>query len=118
GTAGVVLVGGLLGLLAGYYGRWIDAVISRLIDIVFALPFLVGAIVFLSVLKIQNIATITVVLVVLGWPVIARIVRGSVIASKGLDYVQAARALGASNARLMFRHILPNAAAPMIVYAT
>lgn len=118
GTAGVVTIGGVLGLLAGHYGGWIDTLISRLIDIFFALPFLVAAIVFLSVIKIQNIATITMVLIGLGWPVIARIVRGSVIAVKGLDYVQAARALGAGNARLMFRHILPNAAAPMIVYAT
>jgi peptide/nickel transport system permease protein/oligopeptide transport system permease protein len=118
GTVGVVLIGGLLGLLAGYYGRWLDAIVSRIVDIFFALPFLIGAIVFLSVMKIQSIVTITIVLVVLGWPPIARIVRGSVIAAKGLDYVQAARALGASNLRLMFRHILPNAAAPMIVYAT
>ncbi|HEX6871321.1 MAG TPA: ABC transporter permease [Micromonosporaceae bacterium] len=118
GTLGVVVVGGLLGMLAGYFGGWWDAIVSRVVDIFFALPFLVGALVFLTVIKRQDIATITFVLVILGWPTIARIVRGSVIAAKNLDYVHAAKALGASNTRLMFRHVLPNAAAPMIVYAT
>lgn len=117
-TAGIVVVGGLLGLLAGYFGGWVDAIISRLMDIFFSLPFLLGGIVFLTVLKKQNVWTLSIVLVSLAWPTIARIMRGSVIASKNLDYVQAARALGAGSARLMFRHILPNAIAPMLVYAT
>lgn len=117
-TGGIVLFGGLMGLLAGYYGGWIDAVISRLMDIFFSLPFLLGAIVFLTVIKKQNVWTIAAVLFLLSWPTIARIIRGSVISSKDLDYVQAARAVGASNGRLMFRHILPNAIAPMLVYAT
>lgn len=117
-TGGIVLFGGLMGLLAGYYGGWIDAVISRLMDIFFSLPFLLGAIVFLTVIKRQNVWTIAAVLFLLSWPTIARIIRGSVISSKDLDYVQAAKAVGASNGRLMFRHILPNAIAPMLVYAT
>ncbi|SCL40979.1 peptide/nickel transport system permease protein [Micromonospora pallida] len=117
-TVGIVVVGGLFGLLAGYYGGWVDSVISRVMDIFFSLPFLLGAIVFLTVIKRQNVLTLTIVLVVLGWPTIARIIRGSVIASKDLDYVHAAKAVGATNSRLMFRHILPNAMAPMLVYAT
>jgi ABC-type dipeptide/oligopeptide/nickel transport system permease subunit len=117
-TAGIILIGGLLGLLAGYFGGWTDAVISRLMDIFFSLPFLLGAIVFLTLLKKQNPWTMALVLVVLGWPTIARIMRSSVIASKNLDYVHAAKAVGAGNGRLMFRHILPNAIAPMLVYAT
>lgn len=117
-TLGVILIGGLLGLLAGYYGGWIDAIISRVMDIFFSLPFLLGGIVFLTVLKRQNVWTLAIVLIVLTWPTIARIIRGSVLSSKNLDYVQAARAVGANNARLMFRHILPNAVAPMLVYAT
>jgi peptide/nickel transport system permease protein/oligopeptide transport system permease protein len=64
------------------------------------------------------VGTLTLVLVTLGWPTIARIIRGSVISSKDLDYVHAAKAVGATNSRLMFRHILPNAIAPMLVYAT
>ncbi|GIJ81161.1 peptide/nickel transport system permease protein/oligopeptide transport system permease protein [Micromonospora phaseoli] len=117
-TSGIVLFGGTLGLLAGYYGGWVDTIISRVMDIFFSLPFLLGAIVFLTVIKRQNIWTITGVLFLLAWPTIARIIRGSVISSKDLDYVQAAKAVGARNSRLMFRHILPNAIAPMLVYAT
>ncbi|MEV6812061.1 ABC transporter permease [Micromonospora sp. NPDC051296] len=117
-TGGIVVFGGVLGLLAGYYGGWVDSVISRVMDIFFSLPFLLGAIVFLTVIKRQNIWTIAAVLFLLAWPTIARIIRGSVISSKDLDYVHAAKAVGAGNGRLMFRHILPNAIAPMLVYAT
>ncbi len=70
------------------------------------------------VVKDQTIWTLAFVLVVLAWPTIARIMRSSVISSKNLDYVHAAKAVGATNGRLMFRHILPNAIAPMLVYAT
>ncbi|MER7458171.1 ABC transporter permease [Micromonospora sp. NPDC126480] len=117
-TGAMVIVGGVLGMLAGYYGGWTDTIISRLMDIFFSLPFLLGAIVFLTVIKRQNIWTIAGVLFLLSWPTIARIMRGSVISSKDLDYVHAAKAVGATNGRLMFRHILPNAIAPMLVYAT
>lgn len=117
-TTGIVIIGGGLGLLAGYFGGWVDAIISRFMDIFLSLPNLLGAIVFLTVIKKQNLWTVAIVLVVLSWPAIGRIMRSSVIASKNLDYVQAAKALGATNARLMFRHILPNAIAPMLVYAT
>jgi ABC-type dipeptide/oligopeptide/nickel transport system permease subunit len=117
-TAGILLIGIPVGILAGFFGGWIDAVISRVIDIVFALPFLLGALVLLALLQKYNIWTITLVLVVLGWTTLARVMRGSVLATKNLDYVQAARALGASNLRLMFRHILPNALAPAFVIAS
>jgi ABC-type dipeptide/oligopeptide/nickel transport system permease subunit len=117
-TLGIILIGGVLGLLAGFFGRWADAIISRLMDIFFSLPFLLGAIVFLTLIKRQNVATLVTVLIILSWPTIARIMRGSVLSSRNLDYVQAAKAVGANNGRLMFRHILPNAIAPMLVYAT
>jgi peptide/nickel transport system permease protein/oligopeptide transport system permease protein len=117
-TIGIVILGGLAGMLAGYFGGWVDAIISRLLDIVFALPFLLGAIVFLTVVRDRSVWTIIAVITILGWTTIGRLMRGSVIQAKGLDYVQAARALGASHTRLMFKHILPNAVAPVIVYAT
>ena len=117
-TTAIVIVGGVLGLLAGYYGGWVDTIISRVMDIFFSLPFLLGAIVFLTVIKRQNEWTIAMMLFLLAWPTIARIIRGSVISSKDLDYVHAAKAVGARNGRIMFRHILPNAIAPMLVYAT
>jgi peptide/nickel transport system permease protein/oligopeptide transport system permease protein len=115
---GVVLLGGMIGLLAGYFGGVTDSILSRIIDVFLGLPFLLGAIVFLVILREREWWTLTVVLTALAWTVIARIMRGSVIASKSLDYVQAARALGATWSRLMFRHILPNAVAPVVVYAT
>ena len=117
-TFGIVLIGGTLGLLAGYYGGWVDTVISRVVDIFLSLPFLLGALVFLTVVKVQNIFTITMVLVILGWTTIARVMRGAVLSAKNLDYVLAARSLGAGNLRIMLRHILPNAVAPVTVLAT
>lgn len=117
-TTGIVVLGGGLGLLAGFFSGWTDTIISRIVDIFFSLPFLLGAIVFLTVVGKRNIGTVALVLVILGWTTIARIMRGSVLSSKNLDYVQAAKALGSSNNRLMLRHILPNAVAPVVVVAT
>lgn len=117
-TGGILLIGIPLGILAGFFGGWVDALISRVVDIVFALPFLLGALVLLALLQKYNIWTIAAVLILLGWTTIARVMRGSVLATKNLDYVQAAKALGASNSRLMFRHILPNAIAPAFVIAS
>jgi peptide/nickel transport system permease protein/oligopeptide transport system permease protein len=117
-TTLVVLVGGLVGMTAGFYGGWVDGVLSRIADIFFALPFLLGALVFLSMLRSQSVWTVVLAFATLGWPTLARIVRSSVLATKNMDYVQAARSLGASDRRLLFRHILPNAAAPAIVVAT
>jgi ABC-type dipeptide/oligopeptide/nickel transport system permease subunit len=117
-TALVVLTGGLFGMVAGFYGGWVDGVLSRLTDIFFALPFLLGALVFLSMLRSQSVWTVVLAFATLGWPGLARIVRASVLSTKNMDYVQAARALGAGDRRLLFRHILPNASAPAIVVAT
>jgi peptide/nickel transport system permease protein/oligopeptide transport system permease protein len=118
GAIGIVVIGGMVGMLAGFFGGWTDAILSRVTDIFLGLPFLLGAIVFLTLLRTRNPWTVASALIILGWTVIARIMRGSVIAAKNLDYVQAARALGASRIRLMTRHILPNAVAPVVVYAT
>lgn len=117
-TLSVVLIGGLIGLIAGYFGGIVDSILSRIIDIFLSLPFLLGALVILALVTRRNIWTISLALIVLGWTTIARIMRGSVIEAKALDYVQAARALGASNTRIMIRHILPNAVAPVVVYGT
>jgi peptide/nickel transport system permease protein/oligopeptide transport system permease protein len=117
-TLGVGLIGGLLGILSAYYGGWVDTIISRFTDVVLGLPFLLGAIVILAMLDVRTIWTIVLVLVALGWTGLTRIMRGSVLATKNADYVHAARALGASDARLILRHILPNAMAPVIVVLT
>lgn len=117
-TTCVVLIGGLLGTIAGFYGGWADGLLSRITDIFFGLPFLLGAVAFLALVGVQNIWAVAGVLVVLGWTTVARIMRASVLSTRNMDYVQAARALGASDLRIIGRHILPNAIAPVVVVAT
>ncbi|MFH8593671.1 ABC transporter permease [Streptomyces rimosus] len=110
--------GCFMGGLAGFFGGWWDSILSRVGDIFFGIPILLGGIVFLSVIKGGSIFTVVLLMAILGWPQIARIARGSVITAKQQDYVQAARALGASTSRMLLRHITPNALAPVIVVAT
>lgn len=120
-TLVTVSVGIVLGSLAGYYGGVLDSLISRLADGFFALPYLVGAIIVLSALTTQEgrqLWHVALAIGFLGWPAVVRLYRSTVLQVKGLEYVQAARALGASDGRIIFRHILPNAIAPTLVYAT
>ncbi|MFI6443239.1 ABC transporter permease [Kitasatospora sp. NPDC050543] len=117
-TAAVTLLGGLTGMVAGYFGGAVDAVLSRIIDIFFGIPLLLGALVLLNAFTIRTVWTVVVALAVLGWTQIARVMRGSVLTIKQADFVVAGRALGAGTGRLMLRHILPNAVAPVIVVAT
>jgi peptide/nickel transport system permease protein/oligopeptide transport system permease protein len=117
-TLGSTLLGGITGILAGYYGRWVDAVISRFTDMVLGIPFLLGTLTLLSLVPLRNVYTVVLALIALGWPTTTRIMRASVIATRNMDYVQAARSLGASDMRIIFRHVLPNAIAPVIVVAT
>jgi oligopeptide transport system permease protein len=117
-TLGVALTGAVVGGLAGFFGGFWDTLLSRLTDIFFGIPLILGAIVFLSMITLSGIWPVVLVVSALSWPQIARIARGSVITAKQNDYVQAARALGAGNTRLLLRHILPNAVAPVIVMAT
>ncbi|MEO3750264.1 ABC transporter permease [Streptomyces sp. B6B3] len=117
-TLGVALLGGVVGGLAGFYGGGFDALLSRLTDVFFGIPMVLGAIVFLSMITLTGVWSVVLVIAALGWPPIARIARGAVVMAKQHDYVLAARALGAGNARLLLRHILPNAVAPVIVMAT
>jgi ABC-type dipeptide/oligopeptide/nickel transport system permease subunit len=117
-TTGIVVFGMLVGVLAGYFPGIVDTVLSRFTDIFFGLPFLLGAVVFLAVVPIRNVWTISAVIAVLGWTTIARVMRGSVLATKNKDFVEAARALGSTNTRVIVRHVLPNSVAPIIVLAT
>jgi oligopeptide transport system permease protein len=117
-TLGVALLGSLLGALAGFFGGFWDAILSRLTDIFFGIPVVLGGLVLLSVVNSTTVWPVVGFMVLLGWPQISRIARGSVITAKQNDYVQAARALGASNTRMLLRHIAPNAVAPVIVVAT
>jgi peptide/nickel transport system permease protein/oligopeptide transport system permease protein len=117
-TVATTLFGCLVGVLAGYYPGATDTLLSRFTDIFFGLPFLLGAVVFLAVIPIRNVWTLSTVIAVLSWPTFTRIMRGSVLATKNRDYVDAARALGAKNGRIIARHILPNSIAPIIVLST
>lgn len=123
-TIVTVVVGGLVGLVSGFYGGWLDSVLSRVGEIFFAIPLLLAGVLFLYVFPLNNagytrqIAQVVGVIALFGWPSLARLMRSSVLQVKPNDYVNAARALGAKPSRLIFGHILPNAVAPMIVVAT
>ncbi len=116
-----LLIGVTLGLLAGYYLGWIDALISRSIEVFLVIPLLLAALLLLSLFRNVDVGSGTfnvillpaTVLIIFGWMSYARYVRASVLEAKGLDYVTAARALGASDLRVMFRHVLPNAISPI-----
>jgi oligopeptide transport system permease protein len=110
----------VVGMAAGFYGGWVDAVLARITDIVLGIPLLLAAIVFSRSFGTRNLGIwpVVIVLGVLGWTAGARVVRSSVISAKQQDYVQAARMLGANNRRIMVRHILPNAIAPITVVLT
>ncbi len=114
----VFLVGGITGALAGYYGGILDAIVSRVGDIFFAIPLLLGAIVLISVLPDRGPLTVALVLTFFAWPQTARITRSSVIQARNSDYVQASIALGVSKFRILLRHVIPNAIAPVIVITT
>jgi peptide/nickel transport system permease protein len=127
-----LLIGLVLGAIAAYYGGLLDSVIMRVADVFFAFPYVLGAIVLVAVMRaVQEInpdaflsrllageRAVFLAIGILGWPFIARVFRSSIFSVKENDYVEAARALGASDLRIILRHIVPNAIAPVIVYGT
>lgn len=128
-----LIVALIFGSLAGYYGGRVDTLIARLTDVVFALPFILGAIVIVSSMRdtdfygvkpavdgvlAKGFFNLWFAAVLLGWPTMLRMVRSAVITNKEADYVEAARALGASDFRIIARHILPNSIAGVMVIAT
>lgn len=117
-TLVVFVVGGALGTLAGFYGGWIDAVVSRVADVFFGLPLLLAAIVLMQVLHHRTVWTVIAILALFGWPQVARIARGAVLEVRASDYVLAAKALGLSRFQILLRHAVPNALGPVIAVAT
>jgi oligopeptide transport system permease protein len=115
---GVLIIGVLIGALAGYFGGFTDSILARFTDVFFGIPLLLGALILLTVTAQRTIFTVSLALIVFGWMTAMRLVRSSVISIKNSEYVQAAQALGASTYRILVRHILPNALAPVIIYAT
>ncbi len=112
-----VVVGVMMGTLAGYYGGVVDDLISWLINVLYAFPFLLFIIAVVAFLPPSLILTFIAISLVY-WMSIARVVRGQVLSIKEKEYVESARALGVSDWKIMFKHILPNVIAPVIVQAT
>lgn len=122
-TVGIVstvigaIVGVFLGIIAGFYGRWIDSLIMRICDVLLAFP---GILLALAIVSVLGPSTFNVILAVAFFavPTFARIVRGSTLSVKKLEYIDAIRAMGSSDGRIIFKHILPNIVSPIIVQAT
>jgi len=112
-----LLLGVTLGLLAGYYGGWVDEVIMRLADVTLAFPTLLLLIAMVAAFQ-PSMGVVFATIGVVGWAGMARLVRGQVLVVRQLEYVQAIRALGARDWRIMLGHVLPNVIAPVVIAAT
>ena len=113
-----VSIGTLVGVIAGYYGRWIDSLLMRFVDMMYSFPRLFLLILFGVIFKGMTIGVIVLVLGVLSWMTTARLVRATFLSLKHREFVEAARCVGAGDRRIIVRHILPNSIAPIIVAAT
>jgi peptide/nickel transport system permease protein len=113
-----VVIGTILGAMAGYFGKAVDTVIMRFTDMMLAIPRLVLLIVVIALFDRPDIWMVVIVLGLTGWMSVARIVRGEILSLREREFVQAAKALGMSDFRIISRHILPNTLAPIIVFAT
>lgn len=116
-VGGAAAIGVLLGLLAGYYGRWADGTIMRVVDVFLAFPAILLALALVAVLGAGS-GSVIVALVLVFWTQYARVVRAVTLAEKERAYVEAARAIGAGDMRILLRHILPNVISPVIILAT
>jgi peptide/nickel transport system permease protein len=114
---GSVIVGSLLGIIAGYYGRWIDGIISRIFDIMLAFPSILLAIGIVAVLG-PSLKNALIAIAIINIPNFGRLIRSRVLSIKQEEYIMAAKAIGMSDARILFHHILPNSMAPIIVQGT
>jgi peptide/nickel transport system permease protein len=112
-----ILIGITLGVTAGYYGGWIDSILMRVVDILFSFPGLLLAIVIVAVIG-QGLDKAMIAIGIVYSPQMARIIRGSVLYVKETEYIEAQKAIGSSNWRIVLRHVIPNSLAPIIVYGT
>ena len=110
-----LLIGVVLGALAGFYGGWIDVVISRLVELVLTLPVFFLIITVVAMFQTGSVWLVMIMIGLTGWPSIARFTRGEFLRVRNMEYVSAATALGFKNNRVIFRHVLPNALAPVLV---
>ena len=112
-----LLLGVTLGLIAGFYGKWVDEVVMRMADVTLAFPTLLLLIAMVAALQ-PSIGVVFITIGIVGWAGMARLVRGQVLVVRQLEYVQAIRALGGHDSRIMVRHVLPNVIAPVLIAAT
>ena len=112
-----LFLGVTLGLVAGYYGRWVDEVVMRLADVTLAFPTLLLLIAMVAALQ-PSMGVVFATIGIVGWAGMARLVRGQVLVVRQLEYVQAVRALGARDRRILLGHVLPNVIAPVVIAAT
>ncbi|TMD33472.1 MAG: ABC transporter permease [Chloroflexi bacterium] len=115
---GYIIIGGILGALAGFYGGWIDNALMRLTDVIIAMPFILVVVAVTAAFGGVSLTVLVLVIAGLGWFEIGRLMRAQFLVLRESEFVQAARALGASDVRIIFRHIVPNSLAPIIVSAT
>lgn len=113
-----LLLAVVVGSAAGYLGGWPDSLLSRITEVWSGIPLILGGVVLLSATSTRGVTQVVAVLAVFGWPPMARVLRGSVRTTRELDYVQAARALGAGRWRLLVRHVLPNSLRPVLTLAS
>ena len=114
---GSVVVGSALGIIAGYYGRWVDTIISRIFDIMLAFPSILLAIAIVSVLG-PSLQNALIAIAIINVPNFGRLIRSKVLSIKEDEYITAAKGIGMRDARILFSHILPNSMAPVIVQGT
>ncbi|WP_408009428.1 ABC transporter permease [Pseudalkalibacillus sp. A8] len=114
---GSIIVGSILGIIAGYYGRWVDTIISRLFDIMLAFPSILLAIAIVAVLG-PSLRNALIAIAIINVPNFGRLVRSKVLSIKEEEYIAAAKAVGMKDSRILFHHILPNSTAPIIVQGT
>lgn len=114
----VAIIGMLVGSVAGFYGGKVDVVLMRLVDVLLSVPTLPLYLILAALIPGGGVSRIILIFTAFGWTGVARLVRGQVLALRGQDFVEAARALGASETRLILRHLLPNSLAPVIVAAS
>nr|WP_276321552.1 ABC transporter permease [Microbacterium oleivorans] len=107
-----------LGLLAGYYGGWIDTVLSRVSEVVVSVPLLLGAVLVLNSVPTRNVWLVSAVLIAFSWPTAMRVMRTSTISVRSRSFITAARSLGLRDWRIMLTHVAPNTVGPVIVLAT
>jgi peptide/nickel transport system permease protein len=114
---GSIVIGSFLGLIAGYYGKWVDSVISRLFDILLAFPSILLAIAIVAMLG-PSLNNALIAIAIINIPNFGRLMRSRVLSVKAEDYILAAKALGMKNSRILWKHILPNCWTPIMVQGT